>query len=249
MGDQRVELHRSEEIPASADEVWALLTDWAGMMRWSLSAKREGALGSLVRCELIGEADKVPRTRRMILSSGAAVEEELFYQNDETRRIYYRKTDGFGTRGYLASSYVDELADRRSRLHILSWFDAEQEAAVAAARYDAIYAGHIRRLQGLLRDSDMTLAVDHIYAETQFSGQRKGARKILVIACGALAREVLALRLDAIDVACLPAQLHNHPKRIPDAMRAKIRASREVLRRDPLPLRRLRHRRRARSCA
>ena len=40
MREQRVELHRSEEIPASADEVWALLTDWAGMMRWSLSAKR-----------------------------------------------------------------------------------------------------------------------------------------------------------------------------------------------------------------
>ena len=57
-------------------------------------------------------------------------------------------------------------------------------------------------------------------------GSREGARKILVIACGALAREVLALTLDHIDVACLPAQLHNHPKRIPEAMRAKIRANR-----------------------
>ena len=141
MRDHRVELHRSEEIPASADEVWALLTDWAGMMRWSLSANRGGALGSLVRCELIGEADKVPRTRRMILSSGAAVEEELFYQNNETKRIYYRKTDAFGTRGYIASGYVDELDNRRSRLHILSWFDAEEEASVARSRYDAIYAG------------------------------------------------------------------------------------------------------------
>src|SRR3984885_11749687 len=87
--------------------------------------------------------------------------------------------------------------------------------------------GHIRRLQGLLRGSDMTFAADDIYAEAEFSGRSKGARKILVIACGALAREVLALKLDAIDVACLPAQLHNYPKRIPDAMRAKIRANRE----------------------
>jgi hypothetical protein len=141
MRDQRVELHKSEEIPAPAHEVWALLTDWAGMRRWSLSARRGGALGTLVGCELIGEADKVPRKRRMILSSGAAVEEELFYQNDETKRIYYRKTDAFGTRGYLASSYVDELGDRRSRLHILSWFDAEEDASLAAARYDAIYGG------------------------------------------------------------------------------------------------------------
>jgi hypothetical protein len=43
-----------------------------------------------------------------------------------------------------------------------------------------------------------------------------------------LAREVLALKLDAIDVACLPAQLHNTPKRIPEAMRARIRANREA---------------------
>jgi Polyketide cyclase / dehydrase and lipid transport len=141
MRDQRVELHKSEEIPASAEEVWALLTDWAGMMRWSLSARRGGALGLLVKCELIGEAGKVPRTRRMILSSGAAVEEELFYQNDETRRLYYRKSDTFGTRGYIASSYVDAIDDRRSRLHILSWFDAEGEASMAAARYDGIYGG------------------------------------------------------------------------------------------------------------
>ncbi len=138
---QRVELHKSEEIPASAQEVWALLTDWAGMLRWSLSAKRGGPLGTLVKCELIGEANKIPRTRRMILDSGATVEEELFYQNDETKRIYYRKNDAFGTRGYIASSYIDELDDRRCRLHILSWFDSEEEASAAAARFEAIYKG------------------------------------------------------------------------------------------------------------
>ncbi len=141
MREQRVELHKSEDIPASAAEVWALLTDWAGMLRWSLSAKRGGALGLLVGCELIGEAGKLPRTRRMILSSGAKVEEELFYQNDEKKRLYYRKTDTFGTTGYIASSYVDELDERRSRLHILSWFDSDAEASAAAARYKAIYGG------------------------------------------------------------------------------------------------------------
>ncbi len=61
-----------------------------------------------------------------------------------------------------------------------------------------------------------------------FPGRRDGARKILVIACGALAREVLALRLGHIDVTCLPAQLHNRPERIPEAVRMKIRASREA---------------------
>jgi Polyketide cyclase / dehydrase and lipid transport len=141
MRNQRVELHKSDEIEAPAEEVWALLTDWAGMLRWSLSAKRGGSLGQLVKCELIGEADKVPRTRRMTLDSGAVVEEELIYQNDETRRVFYRKSDTFGTRGYIACSYVDQLTDRRSSLHILSWFDAEKDASAAAARYEAIYQG------------------------------------------------------------------------------------------------------------
>lgn len=49
----------------------------------------------------------------------------------------------------------------------------------------------------------------------------------LVIACGALAREIAALRnangWTALDVACLPPELHNRPERIAGAVRDKIR--------------------------
>ncbi len=73
----------------------------------------------------------------------------------------------------------------------------------------------------------MTLApAADIDAEANYPRRKDGARKVLVIACGALAREVLALKLDAIDLTCLPASLHNRPERIPEAMRAKIRANR-----------------------
>jgi hypothetical protein len=138
----RVELHKVAEIPASAKEVWALLTDWAGMLRWSQSAERGGGpLGALVGCELVGDRDQIPRTRRMILDSGVAVEEELFYQNDETKRIYYRKNDAFGTVGYIATSCVDEIDDGRCLLHITSWFDSEMETSLAAARFETIYNG------------------------------------------------------------------------------------------------------------
>ena len=68
----------------------------------------------------------------------------------------------------------------------------------------------------------MTIAAD-IDADTILPRRK---RKVLVIACGALAREVLALKCDWIDLACLPASLHNRPERIPDALRAKIRANR-----------------------
>jgi Protein of unknown function (DUF1638) len=67
-----------------------------------------------------------------------------------------------------------------------------------------------------------------VFAEASYPGRRHAPRKILVIACGALAREALALKLDHIDIACLPAQLHNHPKQIPEAMRAKIHANRQA---------------------
>jgi hypothetical protein len=55
-------------------------------------------------------------------------------------------------------------------------------------------------------------------------------RGILVIACGALAREIAALRRmnnwAALDVRCLSAELHNRPERIAPAVRDEIRAQR-----------------------
>lgn len=55
-------------------------------------------------------------------------------------------------------------------------------------------------------------------------------RKTLVIACGALAREFLAVKAlngwDHLDVTCLPAIWHNRPEKIPDGVRRKIRGAR-----------------------
>jgi hypothetical protein len=56
------------------------------------------------------------------------------------------------------------------------------------------------------------------------------AGRILLLACGALAREILALtRINGwshMDLACLPAKLHNEPQKIPEAIRAKVREAR-----------------------
>ncbi|MBL3703188.1 DUF1638 domain-containing protein [Sulfitobacter sp. BDSS02] len=50
--------------------------------------------------------------------------------------------------------------------------------------------------------------------------------RILLIACGALAREILALKemngWQHIDLRCLPAILHNSPEKITDAVRASV---------------------------
>lgn len=54
--------------------------------------------------------------------------------------------------------------------------------------------------------------------------------RVLVIGCGALARELVAVidqaGLANVDLTCLPATLHNRPGGIPAAVRAKIRAAR-----------------------
>jgi hypothetical protein len=56
------------------------------------------------------------------------------------------------------------------------------------------------------------------------------AEKILVIACGALAREIGAITaangLDHIEMTCLPAIWHNRPEKIEPAVRALIREKR-----------------------
>jgi hypothetical protein len=55
--------------------------------------------------------------------------------------------------------------------------------------------------------------------------------RVLVIACGALAREILALRAlngwEHLDLTCLPAKLHLWPDRIPDAVEAAVGEARE----------------------
>ncbi|MEL6680259.1 MAG: DUF1638 domain-containing protein [Pseudomonadota bacterium] len=61
-------------------------------------------------------------------------------------------------------------------------------------------------------------------------GLAAGRGSVLLIACGALAREVLALtRLNGWEhmaLRCLPAKLHLYPEQIPEAVRSAVRRGR-----------------------
>jgi len=54
----------------------------------------------------------------------------------------------------------------------------------------------------------------------------RGEGRLLVIACGALAREIIAIRdanrMTHLDLQCLPAILHNSPQRIPALVEAAV---------------------------
>jgi sugar phosphate isomerase/epimerase len=67
-------------------------------------------------------------------------------------------------------------------------------------------------------------------ADASLADASLACEKVMVIACGALAREILAIvetnGLAHVELQCLPAQLHNEPDRIPDAVRQAIRKAR-----------------------
>jgi hypothetical protein len=65
---------------------------------------------------------------------------------------------------------------------------------------------------------------DDVLTHEGLAPVRRG--RVLLLACGALAREILALRdgngWDHLDLACLPAILHNTPDRITPAVAAAV---------------------------
>ncbi len=67
---------------------------------------------------------------------------------------------------------------------------------------------------------------DEKLVELGMDAPKKG--QILLLACGALAHEVIALKelngWDHLDLHCLPAKLHNTPDQIPDAVESAVRA-------------------------
>jgi hypothetical protein len=75
------------------------------------------------------------------------------------------------------------------------------------------------------------LTLETTHAAGSAEDPETGPNRVLVIACGALAREIGAVvaanRLDHVDLTCLPALLHNRPEKIPDAVRAAIRQHRD----------------------
>lgn len=75
--------------------------------------------------------------------------------------------------------------------------------------------------------NDTTLTHDGLDA-APFDTSSRG--RICVIACGALAREILDIlklnNMDHVTLTCLPAILHNSPDKITDAVAQKIHAAR-----------------------
>lgn len=66
---------------------------------------------------------------------------------------------------------------------------------------------------------------------TQLGAELTAGGRILLLACGALAHEILAVKRingwDHMDLTCLPAKLHLYPDRIPDAVSEAVEKHRD----------------------
>ncbi|WP_343561488.1 DUF1638 domain-containing protein [Kiloniella sp. b19] len=82
---------------------------------------------------------------------------------------------------------------------------------------------------GSLKDQGNELAPDQI-ASLSSDSSKDNSRRTLLIACGALAREVVALKKlhnwENFDVSCLPAIWHNRPEKIPFGVQERINEAR-----------------------
>lgn len=71
---------------------------------------------------------------------------------------------------------------------------------------------------------------DDTLTQTGLAPARQG--RVLLIACGALAHEILAVKAangwDHLDLQCLPANLHLWPEKITDAVEAAVRERRDA---------------------
>ncbi len=73
--------------------------------------------------------------------------------------------------------------------------------------------------------------IEVMYEKQNFMLDEKPTSTLRVIACGMIAREVMAvnkqLGFDHIDLKCLPASFHHHPERIAPAMDIAIQRARK----------------------
>jgi uncharacterized protein YndB with AHSA1/START domain len=147
---QRARVELNAEIAASAGDAWALLTDWAGILRWWPAHPPV----RILHVALDGDPGVVPRTRLITVQDGPRGVETLLQADPVARRIYYDMADGGIPilRNYVATTTIDALGTDRCAMNFSSHFDvmAEDESmarATVLAVYGAIRDGFQQHFQ------------------------------------------------------------------------------------------------------
>ena len=152
----RVKTFRSFEIPVAAPDYWAMLLDWAAIMKWMPKVNPPAPLLK-VETKPGHSLGRLPCTRDCYFDPSGVpagmdpesipkcVGETLLYVDDAARFIYYNIDPAgqspFGLRNYLATTEVDELGPTRTRVTCSGRFDipVDAPAEMCKALIEGVY--------------------------------------------------------------------------------------------------------------
>lgn len=151
MGFNRARIINQSFVSGPAEAAWDILTDWHNTHRLRTESSASSPL-AVDRVELIGEEDKVPRTRVFYFKAEGmpVVKETLLHQDDETMHLYYN-IEGIGPvgiRNYLATTDVDRISDDLCQMTITARFDLPKDGDIVMAK-NIINVAHNGVIAGL----------------------------------------------------------------------------------------------------
>jgi len=150
-GVRRPTAEKSGVVAASAEDAWALLADWGGLLRWwpkKDTPRPPGLALNLIGCKLLGEPGALPSIREVLPEGGLPVQETLIHRDGDARRIYYTITDDGipGLQNYVATTFVDTIDANRCRMHFVSTFDvidSTVDVDMLRGVVESVYESHI----------------------------------------------------------------------------------------------------------
>lgn len=136
--------YASGVVPASADEVWAVVRDFDGLPSW-----HPAITGSEIE---EGTNLVVGAVRKLTLDGGGVVKERLMTLDDVDRTYTYEFTDPgpFAVRSYRSTVRVAPVTDTgHAFVEWRCWFDAEaaDEPDLVGTYADGVYATGITALR------------------------------------------------------------------------------------------------------
>jgi hypothetical protein len=136
--------YASGVVPASADEVWALVRDFDGLPKW-----HPHITGSELTAG--GSGAEIGAVRRLTLGDGGIVVERLLVLDDPDRSVTYEFVENpFGARRYIATLRVAPVtASGEAFVEWWAEFDAEaaDEERLTGFFADGVYATGIGALR------------------------------------------------------------------------------------------------------
>lgn len=136
--------YSSAIIPATADEVWALVRDFNGMPAWHPAVKQS-------ELEKGTDGTTIGAARKLTLGDGGIVRENLVAMNDHDRRFTYEITESpFPVRRYVSTLRIAPITATGEAFG--EWWadydaDGADEATLTDTFANAIYGAGLAALQ------------------------------------------------------------------------------------------------------